>query len=53
MNKKKVHDILESFLNQQMMAIAGGVIGGKESEKLANQDLKMYADALHWFENNE
>jgi len=52
MSKKLVLEILEECVNQQIMANLGGIIGGEEYEKLAEQDLKRYQKALKWYEKN-
>ena len=50
MTKEKVRYILNSFVQQQLMAIAGGIVGGDENVKFANEDLKTYQDAFNWFD---
>ena len=52
MSKKLVLEILTECVDQQVMANLGGIVGGKENEKLAEQDLKRYQKALKWYEEN-
>tara|TARA_R100001244_G_C5085618_1_gene115102 strand:- start:275 stop:439 length:165 start_codon:yes stop_codon:yes gene_type:complete len=52
MSKKLVLEILEECALQQEMANLGGIIGGKENEKLAKQDLARYRKAVKWYKEN-
>ena len=49
MSKKLVLEILQECVNQQQMANLGGIVGGEEDERLAEQDLARYIKALNWF----
>ena len=52
MSKKLVLKILEECVEQQSSAIFGGIVGGKEAEKFADQDYNRYCKALRWAEKN-
>lgn len=47
--KELVLQILQECVEQQQMANLGGIVGGKEEEELAEQDLKRYIKARDWF----
>jgi len=52
MSKKLVIEILSDLVHQQASAIAGGIVGGKENEKFAQEDLEKYSKALKWARKN-
>lgn len=49
MSKKLVLEILEECVFHQDQAIAGGIVGGKEEEKMARQDLARFTKARNWY----
>lgn len=49
MSKKLVLEILQECVDQQVMANLGGIVGGEENEKFAQEDLERYIKALNWF----
>ena len=51
-SKELVREILFECVDHQVNAILGGIVGGKECEKIAQQDLKRYQAALDWFDKN-
>ena len=50
--KDLVMQILSGMVNQQLNAILGGIVGGKEEDKLARKDLKMYQRAFKYAKKN-
>lgn len=52
MSKELVLKVLGDNVNQQQMAIAGGIVGGPEEEAFAKQDLKDFKKALKYAEKN-
>lgn len=48
MSKELVIEILTECVDQQINANLGGIIGGKEEEKFAEQDLRRYVKARTW-----
>jgi|AntRauTorcE11897_2_1112592.scaffolds.fasta_scaffold07551_10 hypothetical protein len=49
MSKKLVLSILQECYEQQERANLGGIIGGEENEKYAEEDLARYKKALDWY----
>ncbi|AGO49100.1 hypothetical protein Phi13:1_gp089 [Cellulophaga phage phi13:1] len=53
MSRKLVLEILNENVDQQSMAITGGIVGGEECEEYAQQDLDRYIKARDWFVKNK
>jgi hypothetical protein len=49
MSKKLVLDILEDCVLMQQHANLGGIVGGKEEIKMAEEDLARFIKARDWF----
>jgi hypothetical protein len=49
MSKKIVLEILQECVLMQQHANLGGIIGGKEAQKMAEKDLARFIKARDWF----
>lgn len=52
MSKKLVRELLKELVDHQSMANLGGIVGGDEAEKYAQEDLDRYAKGLAWYDKN-
>jgi hypothetical protein len=49
MSKKIVLEILQECVLMQQQANLGGIVGGKEAQKMAEKDLARFIKARDWF----